>query len=319
MLLASQMASANTFFFQWEADLIAWIQSWLPEAGVKLCSIFSMLGEELIPVAIFAFVYFCIDKRMAKRVFLTFVAVNLINPMIKNIALRKRPYMVHDQIKCLKPIDKSADIMDLSAQGYSFPSGHAANSMTMMGTLSMNVRKRTLTVVSTVIVLLCGMSRFFLGVHYPTDVLAGFAEAVIVILLMELMERKIPNKWIRYLIIAILALPGWFFCRSNDFYVGYGMLLGMIPAEYVEERYVNFKETKKPVHAIVRILLAMGLFIGLNTLFKLPFPKEVLEAPDMLQYVIRTVRYALIVFLILGIYPMAFRFWDRKENLAENA
>ncbi|MBP5224157.1 MAG: phosphatase PAP2 family protein, partial [Lachnospiraceae bacterium] len=179
--------------------------------------------------------------------------------------------------------------------------------------------KRALTAVSAVLVLLCGMSRFILGVHYPTDVIAGFAEAVIVILLMRLMERKIPNKWVRYLVIALLALPGWFFCRSNDFYVGFGMLLGMIPADYLEERFVNFRETRKPLRAIVRVVIALGLFVGLNALLKLPFPKEVLEAADLRQYVIRTVRYALIVFLILGVYPLSFRFWDRKESLAEKA
>ena len=319
MLGTEQLAAANVFFWQWEVDLIAWIQSWMNPALVQVCSIVSMLGEELVPVAIFALIYFCINKKMAKRIFVNFVAVNLTNPMIKNIALRKRPYMVHENIRCLKPIDKSADIMDISAQGYSFPSGHAVNSLTMMGSLAMYVKNHAVTVISVVLVLLCGISRFCLGVHYPTDVIAGFLEGVIVILLMELMERKIPNKWVRYLIIVLLAVPGWFFCRSNDFYVGFGMLLGFIPAEYVEEKYVNFTEAKNPLRAIVRVVIALGLFVGLNTVLKLPFSKELLASATFAQYLIRTIRYALIVFLILGVYPFAFRFWDRKESLAKKA
>ncbi|UVO50520.1 phosphatase PAP2 family protein [Sphingomonas sp. SUN019] len=77
------------------------------------------------------------------------------------------------------------DIVDhiVVASGNSFPSGHAANSaivyLTIAGLLSQVVRGRsTRNFVIAVAVLLVGaigMSRVYLGVHWPSDVLAGWS------------------------------------------------------------------------------------------------------------------------------------------------
>ncbi|MDR1567701.1 MAG: phosphatase PAP2 family protein [Streptococcaceae bacterium] len=64
----------------------------------------------------------------------------------------------------------------------SFPSGHATVALVFLGTLLLifgqilksNSWKILLTLFSGLIVLLIGISRIYLGVHYPTDVLAGF-------------------------------------------------------------------------------------------------------------------------------------------------
>jgi membrane-associated phospholipid phosphatase len=62
---------------------------------------------------------------------------------------------------------------------YSFPSGHAMNSMAVMTALvvlAWDTRWRNLMIVAGVcFVLLVGSSRIYLGVHYPSDILAGWA------------------------------------------------------------------------------------------------------------------------------------------------
>ena len=70
---------------------------------------------------------------------------------------------------------------------YSFPSGHAFSSSCFYGVLAaivgarMDSRRQRILVWATVafLVLLIGFSRVYLGVHYPSDVLAGYAAAVI--------------------------------------------------------------------------------------------------------------------------------------------
>ena len=57
---------------------------------------------------------------------------------------------------------------------YSFPSGHAAGNMILFGAIALLVERRAAYMVSGIIILLIGVSRTWLGVHWPTDVLAGW-------------------------------------------------------------------------------------------------------------------------------------------------
>ena len=71
-----------------------------------------------------------------------------------------------------------------TASFYSFPSGHATIAVGFYGTLTLLVawrlrgfRRWAVVLVGVALVLLIGFSRLYLGVHYPTDVLAGFLAA----------------------------------------------------------------------------------------------------------------------------------------------
>ena len=66
--------------------------------------------------------------------------------------------------------------------GYSFPSGHAMGSMSMVAVLVMlassSSRRGAILVLGGLFVMLIGLSRLYLGVHYPSDVLAGWCAAL---------------------------------------------------------------------------------------------------------------------------------------------
>ncbi|KIL45341.1 phosphatase PAP2 family protein [Jeotgalibacillus soli] len=67
--------------------------------------------------------------------------------------------------------------------GYSFPSGHAMGSIIFYGSLSvviiMMTNRKSISyltgVLSSLLILLIGISRIYLGVHFPSDIVAGFA------------------------------------------------------------------------------------------------------------------------------------------------
>ena len=90
----------------------------------------------------------------------------LIDTMVKSGVARVRPHLPD-------PV--------ASAPGYSFPSGHALGSLVCLGVIAASVApalpplaRRYLWSVGGVLVVLVGVSRVELGVHYPSDVLAGW-------------------------------------------------------------------------------------------------------------------------------------------------
>ena len=212
------VATGNTIFFPWEVSLMEWLQSHIGNAGISIISFFSMFGEELFLILILGFIYWSYDKKLGRTMGLSAIMGLTWNTMAKNIVLRRRPYFDHEGIKILRVVDPEADIYDISAQGYSFPSGHSTNVATVFSSLAINLRKRWVTVVAITIPLLTGFSRIVVGAHYPTDVLAGWLLGLISVLIVRYLQNHIKNTLTLYGILLIAGVPGFFYCKSTDRY-----------------------------------------------------------------------------------------------------
>lgn len=294
----------NIFYFNWEPTLMIWLQNLLGDMGAAIAAYVTMLGEETVMVAILGFIYWCYDKKFG-----VFVGTNLMvglvaNPMIKNIFLRYRPYMVHSEVKCLKPVHEG-DLYDPLLQGYSFPSGHTSNSSTMYFSLPVYEKKKWLVVLGILMPFLVGLSRVCLGVHYPTDVMAGWLLGAVVVALMSFLQKKIQVKWKLYLLITLLTIPGCFYCTSNDYFTSLGMMLGFFAASLFEEKYVNFDNTKDIKKSIIRVVGGLVVFLLANVVLKTVFNAIAIES---LVYLLRVIRYGLLVFVTMGVYPMMFKY-----------
>ena len=303
----------NTFFFQWEVDLMEFVQALLGSVGAAVASVVSMFGEELVLVLVLGFMYWSWDKKIGRRIGLNIVMGVVWNPLIKNIALRRRPYFDNPGIKCLKPVDSSADIYDIKAQGWSFPSGHSANSTIAFGSIAYYYKKKAVRIICILLPILVGISRFCVGVHYPTDVICGWALGAVIVFLMPWLLDRAKHKALLYLIIFIISLSGCFWCRTDDYYTGIGMMAGFFLGDLFEEKYVRFENTRVWWRMILRVVLGGAIFFGLNVVLKLPFPGWMLKTENALGYAIRAVRYAVILFVEVGVYPLAFRLLGRKK------
>jgi len=89
----------------------------------------------------------------------------------------------------------------LPPESFSFPSGHSLASFCFFGALavifSARIRNRSIHIlvwtVASVVVFLIGLSRIYLGVHYTTDVLAGFTAALIWVMVVRFVELRITR------------------------------------------------------------------------------------------------------------------------------
>ena len=313
------------FYFGWEMRLMEWLQANITKNGNPfwILSNLSAFGEQMMLVAVMGFIYWGFNKEFGKYVGVNIVMVNIWNPMIKNIVLRLRPYFVEGyNVKLLRLIDKNADAMDIAAQGYSFPSGHSSGAVTVYGSIAYHEKnKKWLWIVAGVLSFLVGFSRVYVGAHFPTDVLCGWVLGALIIVIITWMRKVIKKSWMFNLVLVLTTLPGFFYCKSNDYFSTMGMLIGFVLAEPFEQKFVNFKNTKNIARCVIRTVGGAAFYFGLNTLLKMPFPKEVLEASNLLAQMIRAVRYAMVIFLVVGVYPLLFKvtdiLWERRKKQAK--
>ena len=309
------MAMVETgFFFPWEVQLLEWLQGHIGGAGIMIFQFFSLFGEELLLALGLGAVYWSFQKKLGKTVGISVLNAVVWGSMCKDIVLRRRPYIDHESIKILRPTNPEADLYDSVAQGYSFPSGHSANSASLFGSLALGLKKGWLTALAIIIPLGTGISRLVLGAHYPTDVLGGWALGMISVFLVSFLERKIKNPLLLDGLFILILLPGFFYCRGSDFYTGAGLLIGFILGCHFEERFVCFEDTRKPLAMILRLVGGLAVYMALNTLLKLPFSEEFLAGGSKASLLVRTARYMIVAFVDFGVYPAVFGIGKRKRQ-----
>ena len=299
-----------SFAFPWEVSLMTALQSLMEKLGdwtVTYATFATFLGEEMILVAFLGFLYWSYDKELAKKIGTVVVVGLVFNPFFKNMVLRRRPYFDHPGIKCLKPVDASYDIYDIAGQGFSFPSGHSTNSAIAYGCLPVYGKKGTvLKVLAFLLPFLVGTSRFMLGVHYPTDVLCGWLMGACFLFGISFLQKRVSRRYL-HMVLFLIACLGYFFCTTTDYYSSLGIMAGTFLAYPMEEKFVKFENTKHPFWMVLRVLGGFAVYVGLNNILKRPFSKEFLDSATVGAYLIRTLRYAIVMFVCLAVYPLLFQ------------
>ncbi len=105
------------------------------------------------------------------------------NIILKNLFARTRPYEVIEGLTYLVP--KPGE--------YSFPSGHSGSSFAAAGVMWKKLPKRY-GIPAIVLASLIALSRLYVGVHYPSDVLFGMIDGILIsmaaVAAVEWIERK---------------------------------------------------------------------------------------------------------------------------------
>lgn len=301
------------WFMPFEETLIVWLQqlgagTLLQNVLIMLNNFFSFLGEEVICIGLMGFVYWGLDKKRGERIGAAIMLANLSICMLKNIFSRVRPWAASQNIELLRDVD-----------GFSFPSGHSANCTSLYPTTAYEFRKQKwLRWAAVLVPLLCGLSRCYVGAHWPTDVIVGLCVGLAAFAAVEFGLPRLKNRYGVYLALVAVGAVGMLYCRTNDYYNSFGMLVGFVLGLRFEEKHTRFENTANPAVALLRTAVGGGLYIVLSSLIKLAaggiFPEGTRGFLLM-----RSVRYGLIVFLLVGVYPYAFRLEKKLFKPAERA
>lgn len=155
-----------------DSTILDWIHAQASPTLDTIFLIFTSIGnvEYILPITIVLFTYLLIRRRRHSALILFFgvggaAAANLV---LKSLFHRDRPAFWQSLI---------------TETGYSFPSGHAMLSAALVLCI-LAIVWRTKWRIPTIIlgglvVFMIGLSRLYLGVHYPTDVVAGWSVSAI--------------------------------------------------------------------------------------------------------------------------------------------
>lgn len=156
---------------QFDNWVIRFIQGFESPVLTKIMEFFTFIGSTPAVIVLCLFIIFFLYKVLHHRseliLFIIVVAgTPIINYILKGFFQRARPDL-HRLIEI---------------GGYSFPSGHAMNAFTVYGILAFllwrHIFNRTgrwmLILFSTIMIAAIGVSRIYLGVHYPSDVIGGY-------------------------------------------------------------------------------------------------------------------------------------------------
>lgn len=288
-----------TGYFPFEMQFM----QWLYEIGNQFLDIFfwtiSQVGGTIAIVVFMCITYWIIDKTKGKKITYAITLSMTFNNLLKMFFSAKRPfeYENYDHLRKLKD-SKLSD----SASGTSFPSGHSQNAGSSFLSLILYLKKKWLTVLSIILIILVPLSRLYLGVHFPRDVVVGLTIGLLTAFLSFKLLQKVNNMGFIFLITAIIFIPFLFLkSTSHDYFRSFGLLLGAGAGILFEEKVVNFStDNLSTKNKLLRLLIGFPIigivYVGIGLI---PGFKDI--------NLLVVVHHLLVSLTLFGIIPLIFK------------
>lgn len=286
-------------------------------------SFITLFGEEALFIAIAMVVFWCFDKRQGYFLFCVGIFGTVINQFLKTVFRVPRPW-VRD------PAFSAVESAKAAATGYSFPSGHTQSAVGLFGGIARWNRQRAVRIAGIAMCVLVPLSRMYLGVHTPADVLTSAGIALILVFVgYPLFQKAAQSPKIMICILSVITLGLAGHLLFLNFYpfpapvyeaesiqnlesavknacTLLGCMLGLIVVYCLDEKVSHFPT--KAVWWAQLLKIAGGLFLVLTIQSLLKTPLDALFDGHMIA---RVIRYFLVVVVGGGVWPLTFRRFEK--------
>jgi len=279
------MREALLSWLPWNIRVIVAIQQASPAWLDLIMRLITYLGSTYFFLVLLPVVYW-MRPVPGMQLAVLVLASAYVNTAAKALLAIERPFVVSGEV-----------IGKVSASYYAFPSGHAQLAASTWPMLASIVRRRWFTALSVVLVVLIGISRVVLGVHYPQDVLVGWFLGLSIYLLHEALVEPVDG-WVAsrglgtHLALAIvIPIALTLLLPLEETTTTTGALLGMGIGFALNARAGRFAPRGGPTQAIGRIAVGLVL-VGVAYLV----PKLLLGEPAQpwAALLLHLARYALV-------------------------
>ena len=279
----------------------------------QLCT---YLGQDIIIIVIICILYWCVNKKIGYQIGLTFFASGLGLQALKITFQIPRPWVLDP---AFKPVASAVP----AATGYSFPSGHTQSATALYFPLALHAKKKSSRIVLSLLFLLVGFSRMYLGCHTPADVLAAIALTLIIgsgIHQLLISLKDTPNEnFVIGLIMMIVSFLVFIYAQflanrgtilienAMDCCKAAGAGLGFGLGWYLERTYIKFSTTGTMRGKVIRF------FIGISVTAFIEFGSKAVLPSGL---IFGAFRYFILVLWVVCLYPFLIK-KTQKNNLKQ--
>jgi membrane-associated phospholipid phosphatase len=240
----------------WSLDLIAALQHIHPVLHLFF-GVFTFLGQPQFYLLMLPALLWCVDVRMGARAGIFLLLSSQLNSVLKELFQQPRP----------GDFDPSLQLAWF--EGYGLPSGHAQLVVVFWGAIAAWARRRWLWILVAGLMFLVGFSRLYLGVHFPQDILAGWAigglSLALYLAAQPSLERRLAEMDLRWQMLLGVGVPLVLFLTSpgKSVALAMGALSGASVGLALERRYLRFSAAGPVWQRALRFLVGTVAIIPL--------------------------------------------------------
>lgn len=291
---------------------------------------FTLLGNEAFYLLVAPALYWCIDAVLGLRLGIYLMISGSLNAVLKIVFHGPRPYWYDTQVRAFS-----------TETSFGIPSGHAQNAVVVWGTIATYIQRSWAWISAIILIFLTSLSRVYLGVHFPSDVIAGWLVGALLLWILISIEKPCLT-WLNTLTQTSQVVV-IFSASLVIIFLGYLATLSLgdwqIPIEWIENaaRAAPDAISIEPL-SFSGLISNSGAFFGLASgavvLWKQggldaggPLTKRILRyilgvigvvvlwlglrhifpgGNSLMAHTLRYLRYALIGFWVTGLGPILF-------------